>query len=71
MMLTSMLVQESRDASSTCSITVTVTSSSKAVCQHTNVCIKQLSYCSVKLLSLLVQAYDFHLDLCGLKRRLL
>jgi len=60
-----------RDASSTCVITVTLTSSSKAVCQHTNVCIRQLSYCSVKLLSLLVQVYDLHLDLCGLKRKLL
>jgi len=43
-----------KDASSTCSITVTLASSSKAVCQFTDVCIRQLSYCSVKLLSLLV-----------------
>jgi len=42
-----------RDTSSTCAITVMLTSSSKAVCQHTDVCIRQLSYCSVKLLSLL------------------
>jgi len=54
-----------RDASSTCSITVTLTSSSKAVCHHTDVCIRRLSYCSVKLLSLLVQAYDLQLGLCG------
>jgi len=45
-----------RDASSTCVSTVTLTSSSKAVCQHADVCLRQLSYCSVKLLSLLVQA---------------
>jgi len=39
-----------RDASSTSAITVTLTSSSKAVChQHTDVCIRQLCYCSVKL----------------------
>jgi len=37
-----------RDVSSTCAITVTLTSSSKAVCQHTDVCNRQLSYCSVK-----------------------
>jgi len=46
-----------KDASSTCAITVTLTFSSKAVCQHTDVCTRQLSYCSVKLLSLLVLAY--------------
>jgi len=33
---------DARDASSTCAITVTLTSSSKAVCQHTDVCIRQL-----------------------------
>jgi len=38
-----------RDASSTCAITVTLTFSSMAVCQHTDVCISQLSYCSAKL----------------------
>jgi len=54
-----------RDASSTCAITVTLTSYSKAVCQHTDVHIRQLSYCSMKLLSLLVQAYDLHLSVSG------
>jgi len=54
-----------RDVLSTCAITVTLTSSSKAVCQHTDVCIRQLSYCSVKLISLLVQAYNCQLGLCG------
>jgi len=53
------------DALSTCAVTVTLTSSSKAMCQHTDVCIRQLSYCSMKLLSLLVQAYDVQLGLCG------
>jgi len=42
------------DASFTCSINVTLTSSSNAVFQHTDVCIRQLSYCSVKLQSLLL-----------------
>jgi len=54
-----------RDVSSTCAITVMLTSSSKAVSQHADVCIRQLSYCSVKLLSLLVQAYDIQLDFRG------
>jgi len=49
-----------RDASFTYAITVMLTSSSKAVCQHTDVCIRQLSYCSVKQL---VQAYDLQLGL--------
>jgi len=64
-----------RDVSSTCAITVTLTSSCKAVCQPAHLCvqlcIKQLSYYSVKLLSLLVQAYDAQLSLSGWKRRLL
>jgi len=60
-----------RDASYTSAITVTLTSSSKAVCQHTDVCIRQLCNCSVKLLSLLVLAYDLQLGLCGWMRRLL
>jgi len=53
------------DASSTCAITATLTCSSKAVCQHTDVCIRQLSYSSVKLSSLLLRGYDLHLGLCG------
>jgi len=47
-----------RDTLSTCTITVMLMSSSKAVCQHTDVCIIQLSYCSMKLLSLLLWGYD-------------
>jgi len=39
-----------RDASSTSAITVMLTSRCKAVCQHTDVCIRQLSYCNVELL---------------------
>jgi len=31
-------------------VTLTLISSSKAVCHHIDVCIKQLSYCSVKLI---------------------
>jgi len=47
-----------RDVSSTCAIAVMLTSYSKAVCQHTDVHVRQLSYCSVKLPSLLVRAYE-------------
>jgi len=53
-----------KDASSTCAPAVTLSSSSKAVCQHTDVCIRQLSYSGVKLLSLLVQDYDPQLGPC-------
>jgi len=60
-----------RDALYTCAITVTLTFHSKAVCQHADVCIRQSSYHSVKLRSLLVQAYDLQLGLCWWKRRLL
>jgi len=62
---------DARDALSTCAITVTLTSSSKAACQHTDVCIRQLSYCSRNLLSLQVQFYDLQLGLRERKRRLL
>jgi len=58
-------VTGTRDALSAFVITVTPTSFNKAVCQHTDVYIRQLSYCSVKLLSLLLRGYDLHLGLCG------